>query len=302
MEQANPVFYLSLTLGLPGVTRKADKSKIDTQDADPAMIGVSKEILDSDIYRRIKSLDGEVRRWVGANSLPAVGLKRGVYAVPVGLLENVETALERFRAQRMDLVAQFLADYPARVEDARERLGGQFQQRDYPDRERMQSAFTWGIRYLSFGVPEGLEGVNKVVYERERQKAEAAWQETLDEWRKVLRVSFADLVDHCADKLSGGRMENGVVKPKIFRDSMVANIKEFLATFEARNVVNDGELADLVAKAKALTDGVDAEVLRDDARTRAMVGEGFREIKTKLDTMIVDRPVRKITFEEDANA
>lgn len=296
---ASKVLYMSLTCGLPGIMRKADKNKVDVGDADPNLIRVSKEILDSETYRLIRNLDTRVRQWLYGQTLPAVGLKRGVYAVPVTMIEYVENRLEDFRNQRMELVARFISEYPVKVEEAKKKLGGQFEARNYPSTADMTAAFTWGVRYLSFDVPGDLQAVSKELYDRERAKAEQAWQETLAEWQKVLRVNFADLVDHCAEKLTGERTVNGKGKAKIFRDSLVENVREFIGTFEARNVVGDDDLKKLVEKARALTEGVDPQALRDDKAVRDRIGEGFREIKGKLDTMIVDRPVRKISFEND---
>ena len=57
------VLYLWLTLRLPGIRRKVNVDRIQI-DADKTLVHVTKTILDSETYRKILSLDGNVQRWL----------------------------------------------------------------------------------------------------------------------------------------------------------------------------------------------------------------------------------------------
>lgn len=292
---SSEILYLSLTLGRPGIKRKLDNEVVQV-DSDKSMISVTKEILDSETYRKIVSLDGEARMWVRARSLPAPALKTGVYAVPVGLVTTIEQKLVEFSEKRDEMVEQFVLEYPLRVQEARGRLRSNFNAYDYPMPDELRSSFRFQTRYISFDVPATLESVSGEMFKREREKAAKAWEETLDEWKTLLRTSMADLVKHMVDRLN----TNGNGKPKIFRDSLVGNLRDFLETFDARNVANDSELNDLARKAKELLGKkVTPERLREDTRCRETVVKGFQEIKAKLDTMVVEKPKRKITFDDE---
>jgi phage tail tube protein FII len=116
-----------------------------------------------------------------------------------------------------------------------------------------------------------------------------------------MRAEMAELVAHMADKLK----PDAKGKPKIFRDTIVGNgeksygnITDFLATFEARNVTDDKELAALVKQAKGLLKGVDADSLRDDEKTKARVAKGMQAIKSTLDGMVTEKPNRSFQFED----
>ncbi len=289
------LLYLSLTLGLPGIRRKVNVNKVRI-DADQRLIRVTKKIMDSATYREIVSLDGNVRRWLMARSLPVPALKAGVYAVPVGLVTSVEEKLAEFSEKRDALVEQFVQEYPQRIEEAKVRLRSNFSPDDYPGTLVLQDAFRIHTRYVSFDVPTALKEVSGEIFAREREKAARAWQDTLEAWTVLLRTSMADLVNHMVERLS----MNADGKPRVFKDSLVSNLRDFLGTFDARNVADDADLKELAEKARSLLSrDVTPERLREDSRFREAVAVGFAKIKEKLDTMIVERPKRRITFGDE---
>ena len=84
------------------------------------------------------------------------------------------------------------------------------------------------------------------------------------EIQQVLRETMAGLVQHMAERLQTS--EDG--KPLRFKNSTVSNLVEFLANFEFRNVTDDTELQNLVAQARQMLQGVDAEDLRSTGELR----------------------------------
>ena len=87
-------------------------------------------------------------------------------------------------------------------------------------------------------------------------------------------------------------------KPKVFRDSLIGNIQDFIGTFNSRNLMNDAELAALVEKAKGVLVGAEPEKLRKNQDTRAAIAAKFAEIKANLDGMITTRKGRNFDFSE----
>ncbi|MBN1772533.1 MAG: hypothetical protein JXB32_14785 [Deltaproteobacteria bacterium] len=283
---------LSLTVGCLGVRRKVPAASIQV-DADKDLLHVSKAILESKELDTIKTLDGELRTWLAKRALPSP-FRRGTYLIPLGLVEQVDAKLAEYQENRRDLVAQFLAVYDHSVEDAKKRLNGLFDVTDYPSDERLRAAFYVDVRYLAFGVPEKLEGIRRDIFEREKAKAETQWREASEEVRQALRAGLADLVDHMVERLQG----NGDGKPKTFRDSLVGNMQEYLELFAPRNVTDDTQLAQLVGRCRNALDGVDADALRSSAAIRTKVREGMAQVQATLDTMVIDRPSRRIVLED----
>jgi hypothetical protein len=79
-------------------------------------------------------------------------------------------------------------------------------------------------------------------------------------------------------------------KKKVFKDSFVPNIQEFIDTFGVRNLTNDAELGVLVEQARNIIAGVDNQALRDDEGLREKVNRQFEQVRAQLDTMICRAP------------
>ena len=105
---------------------------------------------------------------------------------------------------------------------------------------------------------------------------------------------FAGLVDHLIDRLSG---EDG--KAKKFKEGTIKNLEDFLDSFTVRDITDDTDMSKLVEKARKVLGGTDADTLRKDPDFRQRVMTGFSDLKTTLDGLLIDRPSRKITFEEE---
>ena len=112
--------------------------------------------------------------------------------------------------------------------------------------------------------------------------------------KALLRAQLSELTSKAVERLTP--TEDG--KAKIFRDSMVGNIKDFLGSFNDKNsVFADGELAAVADRLRKVLDGVNPELLRTDERIREKVRQDFAGVQTTLDGMaLTDRPTRKIDF------
>ena len=147
--------------------------------------------------------------------------------------------------------------------------------------------FQW--RYLSLDIPQTLTAG---MVEREREKAKADVAAEVDEIRLALRTSFAELVQHAADRLAP--VQDG--KPKIFRDSLIKNMEEFFHYFQAKNLTEDVELESLVEKARAALNGVTPDVLRDSDNLRLEVQRTMTQIKETMDQNLLLKPSRRFTL------
>jgi hypothetical protein len=303
---------LSLTLRRPGTRRKASTNLIrvvsptaDDTPSDPtvqdsstptdkSLLHLSKDILDSEELRAVQHLDGAIRDYLRRLGLPSP-LKHGCYLIPIDLIETVEAQLADFLAQRQILVQSFLATYPEKRAQAASRLGPLFNPRDYPASESLQDAFEITTQYLTFGVPGTLRTVSKALLEREQEKATQRIAAVADEITQVLRLSLKDLVDHMVERLQPG--PDG--KPKVFRNTLMSNMQEFLETFKARNLTNDQDLEGLVDRAKDILSSVDIQSLRSSPDIRAHVQTQMSQIKASLNNLIIPKPTRTYAFDDD---
>jgi hypothetical protein len=278
-----------------GTSRKVATGAVDTKGADPTLIKVSKTILESKRLAEIRQILGEVRREVSSRCTPSVMFRSGVYLLPISLLPEVDAYLEGKSGELGRLVALFLTEYAAAKTNAEQRLGTMFNASDYPALEDVAATFAIRWQYLAVDAPAKLGEVSRAILEREQQKAAATWADAMTEGTAVLRAAFADLIDHMVEKLQPG--PDG--KKRIFRDSMIGNVREFLRTFKDRNLGDDAVLADLAKQAERILGGVDAKLLRDGESVRERVASGMATIKTQLDAAICNAPARRYSSDDE---
>lgn len=278
---------LSLTISKFGISKKVSVSEIEA-DADKALLKVSKRILDSPEYDAIGKTDSAFRSLLGDLALPSM-FRAGVYAIPLGLLDRIDGELGQYIQRRRLLVAAFGRVAAEQLRATNERLRG-LGDDETPDVDKILRAFGVEYRYVSTAPPEKLRTIRADIFARESTKAHADVAAMVDEVKSVLRQAMRDLCGHCADKLQ----PKADGSSQIFRDSMVGNIRDFLTTFQARNIADDAELGAIVADVEGLLSGVTPEALRSDAALRDEVQGAFAGFKVALDAMLTDAPRRRI--------
>jgi hypothetical protein len=289
-----------------GNTRKANVARValDSQEADPQLaaaqekkaktrLALKKQLIVSPEYDAIKSFYGELRQWVYGRTVPSF-FKEGFQLATVAAVDEIETRMKKAATLELPaLVEKFLKVYPGQVEEARSVLEpvGQFNPNDYPPLEVLRQSFRIDWFWLSFQVPEALPEALK---KQEADKLERTFADAGQQITEALRVGFAELIAHATERLT---VEPGA-KPKVFRESLIGNIQEFIQTFENRNIMQDVELAALVGKAKAILLGVSPQKLRDYASVRQNTLTQFAAIQTTLDGLITERASRRITLDD----
>jgi len=288
-DLARKTVFVKLHLGVLGNSRKVSSAQVEV-DADKNLIRVSKTLLDSPELQAIRRLDGELRRYLYNMCLP---FEPGIHLLPIGLIETVDAKLHEFEAKRGELVETFLAAYPRLCQEAAGRLRTLYNPLDYPPVEEVRSEFTCSWQYVSYGVPHQLREVSERMFQDEREKAAERMAEAYTEVRQVLREAMVELVAHLRDRLTD--QPDGT--PQRLRESTVHKLREFLDTFDFRNVTNDEELKEQVERARALLAGTTTDAIRNTAALRARVRGGMTEIADRLGTMVSERVARKFRFD-----
>ena len=162
-DLAGKTVFIKLHLGSLGNSRKVSSSQVEV-DADKALIRISKNLLDSPELQAIRSLDGEIRRYLYDTCLP---FDVGIHLLPLGLIEAVDERLREFKTQRDELVEAFLLAYPRLCQEAAVRLRTLYNPTDYPPVEEVRTCFTLSWQYISYGVPEQLGEISARIFETE---------------------------------------------------------------------------------------------------------------------------------------
>lgn len=300
---------LSLDLKEWGNTRTVKREKIaDEKEHRKAAVVVrgnkdrfrgSTKLLISPEIEAISSFDNETRAYLRKICIPASAFKSGVYILPNTLIEHAEDYLQQRLVMRGDLLDEAVEAYPQRHDEAKEDLREHdalslYDYRDYPSPDGFRASYGMKWRYLAFHVPESLDNVRADIRKREQEKAAAEIKELGAECKSILRSEFAKLVEHMNDRLTPG--PDG--KRKIFKDTLTENFRDFLRTFEARDLTDDEELKRLVSEASDLMENVEADDLRTDDDLRESLAASFEEMKETLGGMVETEPGRLYIADE----
>lgn len=278
-----------------GFRRSIKSSDIVTDGTDTAFVHVSKDLIDQKELRAIRRLDGSLKAWLASRSVPSRVIKgNGKFLVPLPLVIDVDRRIVAHQKEREELVREFVARYDELKATAAERLMTHYNEADYPPADEVAAAFTVEADFIPLNVPAALRELDRSLFERKQQEADLKWADATVEIREALRVAYSELVTAMTEKL--GTDEEG--KPKVFRESLVTKIKDFLDTFESRNLTNDEELSRLTRQARELLGGVAVKDLRENQDVRAQVLQKFEQFKGEMDSMVTVK-TRKFSLDED---
>lgn len=274
-----------------GNTKKIKSTEIKT-GADPAWVKSHKILMASVEYEAIKKFIASTRTWCDSRSSPSY-FRKGIQIVRLDMVDEFEKQLGAFKKQLgEEMVPALEKVWEDRIKEAEGKLKELFNPRDYPAKIELKYRFDIDWNFIGFTVPDNLP---KELFEAEKARVEARWKEAEEMILFGLRESFGGLVDHAIDRLTVKPGE----KPKIFKASTIENISEFIELFSAKNIMNDGELAKLVDKAKKVLVGADPEALRQNVDQRKDLVGKFETVKTELDKLLIERPSRAFSLEEE---
>ena len=161
---------------------------------------------------------------------------------------------------------------------AAERLGQLFNPADYP--ESLVGLFDVAWDFPSFEPPDYLRQLCPAVYEQERARVAARFDEAVQLAEQAFLEEFARLVAHLCERIAGTG-EDG--QPRVFRDSAVDNLSEFFGRFRELNVRRSEQLDELVERARRAVRGVAAQDLRDSEALRQRVASQLAQVQSSLD-------------------
>lgn len=200
--------------------------------------------------------------------------------LPVSSLLDFKSRLTDYERQFGDAVNEFLNDYDTLVAAAAFQLGDLFNREDYPTRESITSkfAFRYSITPLpqagDFRVDIGNDGLKELQDQYERVMTERVEGAMREAWDRL-----HDCLTRMSERLADDTDENGDVKRKIFRDSLVENAVEICGLLKTFNITGDLRMDEMRKQLEDAIRNVDAQTLRDSDHLR-------QETKRKVDAIL----------------
>jgi hypothetical protein len=272
-----------------------------TFGAEGRYLSAAKKLLDTQhpAFQTVTAIRGRILALWRGMSLPYPD--PGVRLIRRDQIETFNELMTRLREELTEAVEALDDRFAELRQDARRRLGDLYNGADYPPGLRGLFEVTW--EFPSVEPPEYLLRLRPELFEQERQRIAARFDEAVKLAEEAFTSEFSKLVAHLTERLTGGgggaggaagSGGSGGGKPQVFRDSAVTNLTEFFERFRKLNVQSNPELDHLVELAQQAVRGVTPQDLRDRQSLRSQVAAELGQVQSVLDTLLVDRPRRRI--------
>jgi hypothetical protein len=258
-------------------------------DAEVRSLSAGKRLLDTrhSAFRAVTAVRTKATGYWRGLSLPFP--EPGVRLIRQDKVEEFAATMADYRAELADAVANLDRQYGELKRAARERLGSLYSASDYP--ETLVGLFDLAWDFPAVEPPDYLVQLSPALYEQERARVAARFDEAVRLAEAAFTEEFARLVEHLAERITGAG-EDG--QPKVFRVSAVGNLVDFFQRFTQLNVRSNEQLDELVERAQRAVRGVAAQDLRDGEGLRQRVAQQLAQVQAALDGMLVERPRRRI--------
>jgi hypothetical protein len=248
----------------------------------------SKKLVAKDALAEIRAISSEARTKHYEYTLPWA--QDGARILPSAIYAKY-TAEMRILEDRHALAKKgFMADYEGQILLAQRRLGGMFNDADYPSLKDVEDKFAWEISFMpipssnDFRVNLSQDMTNSI-----RQEIEAKTGKAVQDATRSLFDRVARTIAHMAESLEdyGEVVENGKVKKvNPFRDSVVGNIQELVDLLPALNITGDSALTSVTEDIKKRLLTASAQDLRDDPALRREVAKDARKVLEDMEGYI----------------
>ncbi len=256
--------------------------------AEGRSLSAGKKLLDTahPAFRAVTAIRGKVdASWKGQSlPFPEPGVRIRHDAV-----EGFAAQMADFRVELDDAVANLDRHYAELKQAARDRLGSLFNPADYP--ETLVGLFGLAWDFPNVEPPDYLVRLSPGLYEAERARVSARFEEAVELAERAFLDEFARLVAHLTERISTVGDDGQL---RVFRDSAVGNLTEFFDRFRSLNVRSNDQLDALVEEARRAVRGIDAQDLRQGDGLRRAVASELSRVQSSLEEMLVDRPRRRI--------
>ena len=252
--------------------RKYDKSisdeVADAKGAERDAGRYNKALIARDALKEIRQIRHAAKAHHERMTLP---WDRSIQILPADAYMQYMAKQQEFRIQYENAVDEFIRNYPDFIEDAKKRLNGMFDERDYPSAGELQ--FRFGIKLHVLPMPDAQDfrvalsdketaQIRETIEEQVNERIGNAMQ---DLWKRVY-----DAVEHMRDVLAD--------KDKRITESLVGNLREIVDLLPVLNITGDPELARM---AKRITQSLykrDAVMLRENDKAREQQAQTADEI------------------------
>jgi len=274
MELSKRVLLVSLTIRkIHGAKRDKQVTREVDQSYETHEMGrFVKDLFHKSFLAKLTVIEGRARAALYAKTVPWGDDESR--AVPMENFETLNNELLALSGEWDSAVREVLNGWDDAVNEAKNRLKGRYNASEYPSKASLEGRFRFAVRFSP--MPEVGDFRVKLdedhlaaLKEQLREHEKHALKETLaPSWAKLLKA-----VDH---------MSNSLADPKkVFRDSLVENLKDLCDTLPILNLAGDKKFDQALGVVKKRL-VVSPEMLRSDEARRTQVANEARKISDAM--------------------
>ena len=260
----------------------------DAFGAEGSFLSAGKKLIDTShaAFKAVTSIRSQTQQFWRSMTVPYP--EPGVRLIRRDDLALFEQQMANLRLELDEKVTNLDDHYADLKSAARRRLGQLYNAADYPS--TLVGLFSIAWEYPNVEPPPYLQQLSPALFEEESRRIAARFDEAVALAEQAFTEELSKLVSHLTERLSGN--EDG--KPKVFRDSAVANLSEFFTRFQHLNLRSNEELDGLVEQAQRIVRNVPPQELRDNQSARQRIATQLAGVQSQIEGMLVDRPRRNI--------
>lgn len=209
--------------------------------------------------------------WV---SDPHAERQRGPRLLPHLLFQKYLDALSRQKRVAMQLLDEFIADYPVLIAQAKANLGGMANDDDYPTEAELRSKFRISFDWEPIPSGASFKGLPDHTIERLAKALHAKQERMIQAATKAMWDDVKDRVGHLLGRLADPEAR--------FKSSTIENVKELVTLLPGFNLTGDAAVQEIIEDINQMLDGVDAKELRDNLTTRSDVANKAQALVDKM--------------------
>jgi len=256
--------------------------------AESKFLSAGKKLIDTShpAFKAVTNVRSQTIAYWKEASLPFP--EPGIRLIRLDAIEAFNQKMALYQVQLEEAVRTLDQHYEELRNAARDRLGELFDPADYP--ATLVGMFAIEHDFPSVEPPQYLQHFSPEMYRQECQRVQSRFDEAVQLAEQAFMEELSRLVEHLTERLSG--QDDG--KPKVFRDSAIANLTEFFERFRSLNVRSNEQLDELVLSAQRIVQGIEPQQLRDNQWLRQSITTRMTAVQAGLDQLLVDRPRRNI--------
>ena len=281
---ASSAMKVSLSISVPTLRKKDKAATLAVQHDNEAAKDsgtYTKKLLSSAIHAAIKSLEGKIRDYHTASTVPWGEL--GERLLPNPLMIDYQNTMTGFFKQFDVLKGQFRISYPQEVERAKQHyvgLGKLFNAADYPDVETLMDKFKirLDLDYLAGGDSNFITNVeaqgHQVIVDTVTATKDARMKDMMDDIWKRLLAPLKNMSEKLDYDDATGKPRNGY-----FKGTLVDNVTQIVDLMKMCNIANDPKMEQVRRDLKDALTGVTYDGLKASDTMRD-------KVKGKVDEII----------------